>query len=239
MRVAVCDDNKIERSLLTQILESYAASRGNVEFDTYSNAIELLDSMKAHPVDVLILDILMPGLSGIDAAKEIRRYNEKVEIIFLTSSPEFAIASYDVRAFYYMLKPISAEKICSLLDQIYELTNIPAEQLSIVTPHRIFTIPFLQLEFVEVMNKTLSFHLSNGTSRHVHASLIEYEPHLLIRPEFVKVHRSYLVNLKHMQSLESNFFVSSSGHQIPISRHHYKDVREAYIHHLFSDAGEV
>ena len=239
MRIAICDDNKSELFLLTHILEDYVTSKEDVEFDVYSNASDLLDSVLKKEYDVLILDILMPGLNGIEAAREIRRYDETVEIIFLTSSPEFAVDSYDVRAFYYMLKPISSEKIRQQLDLLYERLQKSIDQLSIVTPQSIFSLPYHKIEFVEVMNKTLFFHLSNGTSRQVHASLSDYESKLLARPSFCKVHRSYLVNLKHMQTLNPNTFQSYSGKTIPISRYHYKEVREAYIKHLFKDAEEV
>ena len=239
MRIAICDDNKSELFLLTHILEDYVTSKEDVEFDVYSNASDLLDSVLKKEYDVLILDILMPGLNGIEAAREIRRYDETVEIIFLTSSPEFAVDSYDVRAFYYMLKPISSEKIRQQLDLLYERLQKSIDQLSIVTSQSIFSLPYHKIEFVEVMNKTLFFHLSNGTSRQVHASLSDYESKFLDRPSFCKVHRSYLVNLKHMQTLNPNTFQSYSGKTIPISRYHYKEVREAYIKHLFKDAEEV
>ena len=80
MRIAICDDNKSELFRLTHILEDYVTSKEDVKFDVYSNASDLLDSKKEY--DVLILDILMPGLNGIEAEREMRRYDEKVEIIF-------------------------------------------------------------------------------------------------------------------------------------------------------------
>ncbi len=237
MRIAACDDDLRELSELSVLLDTYCSTNAkDVSFETYSNPTDLLCVMKNKDYDILLLDVLMPGLNGIEAAREIRQYNEKVEIIFLTTSPEYAVDSYHVRAYYYLLKPVSSTTLFPLLDQLSERFTKQVELLHLKTHQSIFSIAYNKIEFVEIIGRTLYFHLTDGTLREVNAPLSEYEPTLLTRPEFIKCHRSYLVNLQHILELEINEFITVSGSRIPIARNHYKNVRETYVRHLFSDA---
>lgn len=94
----------------------------------------------------------------------------------------------------------------------------------------IVRIVFAQLEYVEVINKIVSFHLSDGTVREVTAALAEFEEKLLSRPEFLKVHRSYLVNLYYVQSVSGGNIVTDNGHVIPVARQRRSQVQDACMH---------
>ena len=102
MRIAVCDDDpQILLEVLSR-LASYQVQRQTELFcQSFGNAIDLLMSMDRENYDLLFLDVLMPGLSGIQAAREIRQKNENIKIVFLTSSPEYAVESYSVQAVSY------------------------------------------------------------------------------------------------------------------------------------------
>jgi len=111
LKIAICDDDLPELSIISGLLNRYKTEK-NVAFmyDAFTNAIELLEAMKLHAYDILLLDVMMPGMSGLTAAHEIRSFDPAVRIIFLTSSPEYAVESYSVDAYYYMLKPGTPEK---------------------------------------------------------------------------------------------------------------------------------
>ena len=96
----------------------------------------------------------------------------------------------------------------------------------------IIRIPFASLEYVEVLNKKVSFHLTDGTVRKVTAALGNFEEKLLARKEFLKIHRSYLVNLKLIESIDINDVVTKSGHTVPISRLRRSEVQDAYLDFL-------
>lgn len=91
---------------------------------------------------------------------------------------------------------------------------------------------FEKLEYVEVINKTVSFYLTDGTVREVTAALGDFEDRLLARPEFLKIHRSYLVNLNHIEAIDTNGIVTKSGHSIPLSRLRRSQVQDAYVSFL-------
>lgn len=93
-------------------------------------------------------------------------------------------------------------------------------------------ISFAELEYVEVMNKTVSFHLTDGSIREVSAALAEVEGTLLSRPEIIKTHRSYLVNLRHVRDVTAGHVMTKSGHTVPISRKRRSQIQDACLHFL-------
>ena len=107
----------------------------------------------------------MPGINGMQAAHEIRAFDAGVKIVFLTSSPEFAVESYAVKAYDYILKPVSKDKLFSILDAVIAEELKPLEGLTVKTQSGITRILFSRLAFVEIMNKKLYFHLADGSVR--------------------------------------------------------------------------
>lgn len=187
--------------------------------------------------DILLLDILMPGINGMQAAHEIRAFDAGVKIVFLTSSPEFAVESYAVKAYDYILKPVSKDKLFYILDAVIAEEQKPLEGLTVKTQSGMARILFSRLAFVEIMNKKLYFHLADGDVQEVTASLAAFEEELLARAEFVKVHRSYIVNLWQVSELGAKELITHAGKTVPISRLLYGKVREAYMKHLFLEKG--
>ncbi|MDE7131452.1 MAG: response regulator [Lachnospiraceae bacterium] len=93
----------------------------------------------------------------------------------------------------------------------------------------VVSISYTELEYVEVINKTVTFHLTDGAVHEVSAALADIEGQLLSRPEFLKTHRSYLVNLRHVRSIDADYVMTKSGHSIPISRKRRSLVQDAYM----------
>ncbi|MEF9962411.1 MAG: LytTR family DNA-binding domain-containing protein [Erysipelotrichaceae bacterium] len=233
MIIAICDDDALEIAHISALLNDYRIRNNvNLKYKVYKCATDLLEDMR-NQYDLLLLDIIMPGFNGIQVAKEIRTFDANVKIIFLTSSPDFAIDSYSVHARDYLLKPIEKDKFFKALDLINAEINNSFEGISIKTKASILRILFSKLEFVEVISKHLFFHMVDGNVYEVFASLSDYEKELLARPEFIKVHRSYIVNLWHMNELTSNCLISFTKKTIPISRLLYTTVRQSYMEHLF------
>ena len=238
MKIAVCDDNSQELERISSFIDTYKReSKVPLTYKTFQSATELISSISSGDYDILLLDILMPGINGMQAAHEIRDFDAGVKIVFLTSSPEFAVESYAVKAYDYILKPVSKDKLFSILDAAIAEELKPLEGLTIKTQSGITRILFSRLAFVEIMNKKLYFHLADGSVREVSASLASFEEELLARAEFVKVHRSYIVNLWQVGELRSKELITHAGKTVPISRLLYGKVREAYMRHLFLEKG--
>lgn len=238
LRFAICDDEIQELSRISKLLNRYKEQKGEAfRYDAFSSSLELLESLPKDIYDILLLDVLMPGINGIETAHEIRKFNQTVKIIFLTSSPEFAVESYAVDAYYYLLKPTTETKLFPIMDKLFLNARNEEESLYIKSASEIMRISFHSLEFLEVMNKKLYFHLTDGSVKEVHGSLSEYEPKLLIREEFLKVHRSVIVNMKHTQELQAGTITTATRKSIPVSRLLYPKVREIYMNYLFLEKG--
>ena len=115
MYIAVCDDQTEELGSLTELIGAWEEDRGTpVRVKSFRSAAELLDAARHERFTLYLLDIMMPGLNGMDAAREIRGFDKAADIIFLTSSPGFAYDSYSVQALEYLLKPIRTKTLYPL-----------------------------------------------------------------------------------------------------------------------------
>ncbi len=240
MKIAVCDDEKQDLLQVVSLLEAYRQDRkAELAYASFKSAVDLLASMEHREFDLLLLDMLMPGIGGMEAAREIRGRDSRVEIVFLTSSPEFAVESYSVRAHYYLLKPATEEKLFPILDRLTAALRKPEDALRFRTQSGIFSLPFGKIEAIEVQAKRIYFHLTDGQTREVPGSLAGFEQALLSRPGFIKVHRSYLINLQWVQALHQGEVVTLAGRRIPVARTAYPQVRTAYTQYLFEEADEL
>ena len=235
LKIAVCDDSRELLEKVEKDLHEYENVRNTpVTVHTYTNAVELLDGLKKTDYDILILDIIMPGFTGMQAAHEIRKFNEEIKIIFLTSSKEFAIESYSVGAYYYLLKPVLKEKLFPVLDKVVSEITSKQESCVIYTHMGIVNIPFAKIECLEVYNKHLVFHLSDGSTKETRGALSDYENIFLDRKEFLKIHRSYILNMDYIHSIEAGVIVTYSGKRFPVSRLVAKDIKEHYMNYIFT-----
>ena len=172
-------------------------------------------------MDIIFLDIIMPLLNGMDTARELRQHDRAVQIIFLTSSPEFALESYEVRAQGYILKPVSQEKLSKELNEL-------AIQYDEEPKHLILKTAF-------GYQKRVLFHLCSGQILEVSEPLNHFEQQLLNTDGFFKCHRSYLVYLPNVNHFNNNEVTTRSGQTIPIARGYGKAFKEAYFSTLFAE----
>lgn len=236
MKIAICEDDTTQQNILTVALDSYCTPAGeHVQYDVYHNGLDLLASIHTHRYDVLLLDILMPGFTGIEVAKEVRQSNEKIPIIFLTTSPEFAVESYRIHVFDYLMKPVDQSALFETLNRAYTATATALEKsIMIQTAKAIYVLSLSQIEFVEIYNRTLSFHLIDGTVKSISGRLSDYEDALLKHSEFLKIHRSYIINMDFMKVLNKKSFITLTGNEVPISRNLLPAIQKRYIEHLHS-----
>lgn len=231
MRIAICDDDEQELAQLSKLVAEYQ-SRRKVKSDCriFYNGSDLLRNMKGGEYDLIFLDVLMPGINGIQIARELRDLDQNVKLVFISSSPNFALESYNIGAFHYLLKPANADSLFPLLDKVeYELSRQDEYGFLLQNRKGIVRISYAELEYTEVINKKLFFYLTDGTVYETTAALSEYEERLLTRPEFIKTHRSYLANLSRIQSVDIHSAVTKSRRVIPISRSRHHLVRDAYM----------
>lgn len=234
MHIAVCDDNPRDLNQIAGILEQYNSQCPvSIRFQLFSDAETMLKAARQKSFTHYFLDVAMPPMDGITAAQEIRRFDEDAKIVFLTAFKEYAYQSYRVRAHDYLLKPLTAEQLLPLLKRLQQQENNALACLCIQSGRSLFRLPFNQISYLEVNQKKLYFFLADGQIRQIPGSLSEFEHLLLDRQEFVKVHRSYIVNLHHIASLTPSGCIMFSGKNLPVSRLLYQQVQNQFMEHLF------
>lgn len=234
MYLALCDDQRQELNVLQDLLDCWQKSRHTVlRCKIFDNADALLDAARKERFDLYFLDVLMPGLTGMDAAREIREFDAAAHIVFLTSSPGFAYESYGVKALDYLLKPVEEDKLFPLLDRISLAEHRPEEGMTIKCGATLTRILFSQLVYVEVNSKHLYFHMADGHVKEVYGTLRQFGPQLLERPEFMQIHRSYIMNMLQVSELSPTGVRTFSGENLPVSRLLYAQLQKDYMKLLF------
>lgn len=235
MYIAICDDYAQELEQLISLLRAWQETRTPaLQYKTFRNATELLIAAEKEPFTLYLLDVMMPGIDGISAAREIRGFDETADIVFLTSSPDFAYASYGVHALDYLLKPIQPDKFFPILNRLSQREQKSQDCLLLKSGSTLIRVPFASLSYVEVMNKHLYYHLTDGAVHEIPGTLKQCEPLLLSRPEFKQIHRSYIVNLQLVTALSPTAVKTSSGKELPVARGLYPGLQKDYVKLLFS-----
>lgn len=238
MYLAVCDDKKDSLDAVSALLDAWRAERDTLlHCKLFQSAVELLEFARQERFTLYLLDVMMPGMTGLEAAREIRRFDDAAEIVFLSSSPGFAYESYGVRALNYLLKPVTREKLFALLDQLRLREEKNAEALTLKTGAAIVRVPYAHISYVEVIGKHVYFHLTDRNVREVTGSLKDFEAMLLHRPEFMRVHRSYIVNMFQVEELTSSGLRTFQGESLPVSRLSYPQLQKDYMALLFEQRG--
>ena len=236
VKIAFCDDELSVLNELRVLLDQYRVERNReIDYTAFQSPLELLAQIeKGARFDILFLDVLMPGETGIDAAAEIRGYDDNVKIIFLTSSAEYAVQSYTVGAWFYQLKPIWPESFFRLMDSALAACEKERENSLILRCKTGITrVELRQLEYCEVIHRTLFLHLASGKVLESVGSLDDLSKQLEPSGLFHRPHRSYLVNLDYVQNLSAHSITMSCLAQIPLPRGKYHEVKEAYLARAF------
>ena len=240
LKIAICDDSIADLSNVVSIIGDYQAlqrDKSTIKFTAFQSAVDLIAAMESgQQYDLVLLDILMPFMTGMDAAKEIRQFNQDVKIIFMTSSPEFAVESYSVDAYYYALKPIWKEKLFILLDKVIAATETQSGTSILIKSKTGLTRIYInRLEFAEVLGRTIVYHLTDGTTIEAIGSMTELERELLSNPCFIKTHRSYIINMEQIDTISQREIKMQSHALVPLAKANYSTVKSAYITFAFKE----
>lgn len=227
MNIAVCDDSILDRKIIIDLLKEYffgkSVSYGVVE---YSSAYDLIYDIEDGKVfDIVFLDIIMDGMLGMDAAKRMREIGYENNIIFLTSSPDYAVDSYDVKASGYLLKPHSVDKLKMVMDRI--VRSFDENVYPVKNRTSIIRVPFNDITFVESINSKCMLHTVGGKEYPVYKRLGEITEELH-DTRFLRCHRSFLVNMNYIIGVDKQFELST-GDIVLIRQKSIKEIKEQYF----------
>lgn len=237
IKIVFCDDDLSVLNEVNTLLSQYRVEQNQeIACAAFHSPLELLAEIeKGMHMDILFLDVIMPGEDGISVAKEIRQYDNNVKIIFLTSSSEFAVESYTVGAYFYQMKPVCAEEFFRLMDSVIaECEKTQHYSLILRCKNGITRINLEKLVYCEVIGRTLFFHLENGKVLESSGSLDELCGKLVSYENFLRPHRSFLINMEYIQSISGKTITMDNLVEIPIPHGKCSEIKNLYFEYAFS-----
>lgn len=240
-KVLIIDDEPLARSIVKEYLEDYPELEVVGECNDGFEAAKSISNLKP---DLIFLDIQMPKINGFELLEII---SEKPAVIFTSAFDEYALKAFETNSLDYLLKPFSKERFANAinkwrntlnlptanLDQLNEITfKQPDEQLRVVVKdnHEIIIIPTVEIEYFEAYDDYIKIHHKGKV--HLKKKTMNYFEKTLDPKQFVRIHRSYLLNINELtriESFEKNSYVAilKSGKRIPISRTAYAPLKES------------
>ncbi|MCL2819506.1 MAG: LytTR family DNA-binding domain-containing protein [Oscillospiraceae bacterium] len=235
MNILICDDIKTEAHKLDDMMRN----RGfDVNIKVFYNARDVIAYINTGAViDVCFLDIMMPEVSGVELAQQLRDTGYTGFIVFLSASKDYGPESYKVKAFNYLVKPISITDIRTILQELTDAQTAADTAGILVKTHDLTkNLPLRNISYIEVENNYVFFRLTDGSELKVRVPLSDIASQLLEDKRFIRCHRSYIVNKNEIDTLKNNDFIMRSGAVIPISRNN-ADVKRQYLDSIKRQGG--
>ena len=234
IRIAIVEDEPVaSETLKNMIIKFMAENAASAEFDVaeFSDAETFLDNFREY--EVIFLDIQIGGMSGMDAAREIRKRNEKVLIVFVTNMAQYAVESYEVEAYDFILKPLSYGnffmKFRRILKKIAHLSN--DDFCTLTTRFESRKVKIKDIVFVESCNHNLIFHIAGGEDVRITGSTLSEWENKLSHYYFIRCNSGFLVNLKYASAVRGEY-VEVDGQQLHISRSRKQSFMAAFAKYV-------
>ncbi len=226
-RVAVCDDSQTDAEYVLELLNQWSEQRDvPVQSETFSSAERFLFRyVEDKDWDILLLDIEMGEMDGVTMARQVRRDNETVQIVFLTGYSDYIAEGYEVEALHYLMKPVSRDKLFAVLDRALEKQKQNERCLNLNLSGEMVRIPFYEIRYLSVHQNYVT--ISAKREYTVRRTLAELEQTLDSR--FCRVGRSLILNLRAIRRVTKTEVYLSDGTVLPLPRGAYEPLNRAII----------
>jgi len=228
MTVIICDDEVDSSERLEGIIKSILAEK-NMSGYTIKKCTCREELEKYPDISLLFIDICLGNENGMEIAKEIRRKEKNTPIVFVSSSKEYAVESYDVDAFGYLIKPIQPEKVRHIMNKF-----LKQEEDYVVRDTRgneKLRVPLQNIEYFESMNTSILLHLVNGKQIRTYGKLGNIEKELVDK-NFLRCHQSYLINIAHINRIEGACFIMDSGEAAYIRKRDFTSIKKQFYQYI-------
>ena len=236
MKITLCDDSIKDLLHIEKLLLKYKTlyQNKNFELEKFSDSSRLYRKISEGKLsDIYILDMMMPRWSGIDLGNQIRLSGSESAIIYITSSDDYALNAYGVRAIRYLLKPVDENKLFEALDYALSYTKVKAEPVCLIkTKEGLIKQPYSGIEYIDNVSRKLEVHLSGGELLQIlfiRKSFEEEIQEIANQNNFQQIHKSFLVNLDYVKQLTPDSVIMKSGIELPVSKGKAAKVKREYL----------
>lgn len=239
MNIAIVDDQKFELEAAENYLRNYLEeSWPELEFniEIFSSGNEFLQAFKPGLFQLVILDILMPDINGMQTAQVIRaRGDDDVNIVFLTANDDFILSGYKVFAVGYFMKPITdhAEEFARTFEHIFRKIIIKKLEIILSVAGEKVSVPLRNILYVDIdYRHRLCVYLADGKKFVTTNSYTDLQPALLADERFLECYHRIIVNMDYIKSMESDDFILMDSTSLPISQRKKKEVKVKFMRYF-------
>lgn len=216
-KIVIIDDNPADTEYVSTLVTRWADAAGHkAHISTFPSAEAFLFQYEEErDFDILLLDIEMGEMNGVDLAKKVRLENDAVQIIFITGYPDFIAQGYEVAALHYLMKPVSEEKLNDVLQRAATNLQKTEKRLCVTYDRSAEFVPFSRILYIEAQKQYVLIHTFDETYRMKQSfgKVLEELDEL-----FYQCQRSFCVNLCHVTRIKNSSVMLKNGEEIPISR---------------------
>lgn len=223
--VALCDDDAAQIRNLRRLLGEWSERQPfAVDIAGYESGEEFLFKYPDRPCDLLLLDIEMRGINGMELAQRLRSAGDPLPIAFITGYSDYMSEGYDVQALHYLLKPVEKERLFAVLDRCAARRE-NSEELLVSASGQNLRVSADRIVYIEAFGRRTQLHLSDGSVLDCDMPIGRFEE---VRG-LIHCHRSYLVHLRSIRAISKTAVLLDGGGEIPLSRRLYKAVNDRFI----------
>lgn len=238
LKIAICDDRKEDRDLMYLYVRQFCEERSQkAEIKVFAHPDSLICECETFRPHIYILDIVMPMVNGIQAARELRWNQPEAQIIFATSETSFALESFDVHPINYILKPVKKEKLFETLEMAIKRISQEEEQtLTIKRKGGYSTLRLNDIMYIDYRNHVVSYHLLSGETVSTNTLRIGFAEYLQKNhkeSDFVQCHESVAVNIRSIDKLTKTDIMVRNQEILPVAKGRYAQVSEKYMNYRF------
>lgn len=239
LRIDICDDMSDHLEIIKKSAEQYAAvKRLSIDIRCFDSSMDYLDKLESEgSAEIVLLDICMPAISGTDIAREIRRRNDTCEIIFLTSSNDYAVDAFALRAAHYLLKPFTQNEFDEAMDRAAEHFDADNEKYFTARSEggEIHRLQLNRIQYIESRAHEQTVFFDNGSTLHLRLSLasLSSEFEKAAPGQFMMPYKGYMVNIRAIAAIEAARIIMRSGAEIPLPRGSFRNMKAAFFNYMF------
>ncbi len=228
LNIAICDDNADILRELQDLITEIDFDKDVTCFDSSAMLVNYLDT-ENKSFDIIITDIRMPGIDGINLAKNIKRNYPNTHFIFVTSYSEYIQDVFTVNPVYYVLKPIDKSKFIEAITLAHNrITESRGNTINFISKNKALRIRIDDIKYVESINRTAVFHLIDSRLE-INIKLDDVEKEL--PSNFIRCHKSYLANMNVIHEISNNKITLFSGTVIPVAKSRFHDVKKKILYY--------
>lgn len=229
-KIIVCDDRAEDIELVSGYAAAWARQAGHVvHLESFPSAEAFLfHYAEDKTCDILLLDVEMPGLNGVELAKRIRPENGSVQIVFITGYSDYIAEGYEVDALHYLMKPVNRDKLFSVLDRAAEKLKSAERALLLEISGETARIPLYEVLYLEVRQNYVTVHAKADYTVKKTLGAMERD----LDERFFRTGRSYILNLTCIRRVTKTEVYLSDGSAVPLPRGMYEPLNRAIIERL-------